>query len=459
MSLFEKAGIPSVSWTANRFAEDARWSANTFGCPEMPIAVVGEPFTNQDPGRIHDMVDANMQQVINALTQQREILTLPPSFDHVVRSSEAHLNYSGKDLLDCFDAMQTEFIKNGWSDGMPLVPPTPEKVAAMVAASGRKADEVVGIYAPGFGVGTVEKIAANAVMAGCKPAAMPVVLAVAECVLQRLLSLRTFAMSTGPQAPVITVSGPYAKEIGMNNGICALGPGSISQVNVSIGRTLRLMMMNVGHSYPAVSDMDTIGTSMKFSACVAENEERNPWEPYRVSKGYSKDATIVTVNVPYGVCELFDFQNHDPNKLIKVFGSAARNLAQVQVANWLINTRGPNAGHGIYYGEAQNLILMCPDHAQAFGRAGWSLRKVKEELFKVARAPFDEVMLNKPVESFIVAHPELQWLWDNPRTEVSLYPSPESFDIFVVGGDAGRSLYHYGGTLSLSTPVKLPGKK
>jgi hypothetical protein len=129
-----------------------------------------------------------------------------------------------------------------------------------------------GLFAPGFGVGTVRKIAANAVMAGCAPNTMPVIMAMMDCILDPSMGLRTWAMSTGPQAPIVLVSGSDRGRDRMNRGICALGPGSISQVNVAIGRALRLIMMNVGLSYPGVSDMDTIGTPMKFSACVAENE-------------------------------------------------------------------------------------------------------------------------------------------------------------------------------------------
>src|SRR6202044_1081004 len=120
--------------------------------------------------------------------------------------------------------------------------------------------EVVGLFAPGFGVGTVRKIAANAVMAGCAPNTMPLLLALMDCILDPSMGLRTWAMSTGPQAPIVLVSGGDADQIGMNHGICALGPGSISHVNVVIGRALRLIMMNIGLSYPGVSDMDTIGT-------------------------------------------------------------------------------------------------------------------------------------------------------------------------------------------------------
>ncbi|MEE9284510.1 MAG: hypothetical protein V3V35_02155 [Dehalococcoidia bacterium] len=453
MSEVERRGVPAVAWTASRFLEDARWSAHLFGCPELPLAEAPEPFTNQNPSHIQRMVDAGMEQVVGALTREREPLAAPPVFEHISPAPDPELIYSGADLLDCFDRMNAAFIDAGWSDGLPLVPPTRAKVEAMAAASGRPGDEVVGIFEPGFGIGTVEKIAANAVMAGCKPEAMAVVLAMAQCVLDPRIGLRTFAMSTGPQAPLVMVSGPIARQIGMNSGVCALGPGSISSVNVAIGRTLRLIMMNVGHSYPGVSDMDTIGSAMKFSACVAENEEANPWEPYRVAHGFAAESSVVTVNVPYGVCELFDFQNHDADLLVETFCTAINNAAQVGSGYWLISTPGDKAGPGPFHGDSHNLILLCPDHARAFADAGWSLPDLKEALFRGARMTFRKLMLNKPKQGFMVAHPHLQWLWDNPEDEISLFRSPEAFDIFVVGADAGRSLYHYGGSLSISREV------
>ena len=457
MSELERRGVATVAWTASRFLEDAHFSANVFGCPELPMAEARAPFTNQNVGDIRGMVDEGIESVVKALTQALEPIVVPPTFEHVKTASEPTLAYEGDDLLAAWDRMNAAFIDAGWSDGMPLVPPTREKVQAAIQASGRPGDEVVGIFEPGMGIGTVEKIAANAVMAGCQPAAMPVILAMAECILDPRLGLRTFAMSTGPQAPMVMVSGPIANRIGMNSGVCALGPGSISSVNVAIGRALRLIMMNVGHSYPGVSDMDTIGSTMKFSACVAENEERNPWKPYRVEKGFSSEQSIVTVNVPYGVCELFDFQNHDPKLLVETFCTAINNAAQVASGYWMISSPSEKSGPGPFHGDSQNLILLCPDHAQSFHNAGWSLADLKQALFDGSRMSFRKLMLNKPKQGFMVAHPHLQWLWDTPETEVSLFRSPEAFDIFVVGADAGRSLYHFGGSVSISRSVAPAG--
>jgi hypothetical protein len=458
MSELEKRGVPTVNYTSSQFVEDAHWSSRIFGIPELPLAEVPLPFTNRDPDTIADMVDGAMARVVEALTRPAaEVVPVTSVFEHITLESAPTLSYDGRDLLACFDTMQEAFIERGWSDGMPLVPPTRAKVKAMIAASGLPADHVVGVFAPGNGIGTVEKIAANAVMAGAKPEAMPVILAMLDCVLEPSIGLRTFAMSTGPQAPVVMVSGAYADAIGMNHSTCALGPGSSSRVNVAIGRTLRLCMMNVGHSYPGVSDMDTIGSSLKFSACVAENEARNPWAPFRVQYGFDRSDTTVTVNVPYGVCELFDFQNYQPERLIECFATVAANACGSPSAGvWLVKSNADLAMGYPFHGFFQNLIMMCPEHADAFATAGWTIDDIKKAMHEACRMPFRKLMLNKPEQSFRVAHPELLHLLDAPDTEVDVYPTADCWDIFVVGSDAGRSLFFFGGTNSVTRRVNLP---
>lgn len=454
MAEFEKRGLPTIAWVASGFVKDAHWSAEVFGCADLAVAEVPYPFTSHDAASIAQMVDDSLPQVISGLTETGLVERVESKFASLDIPAERLLTFSGADQFGAWEEMTKRFLASGWSDGLPLVPPTPERVEAMVAASGRAAEDVVGTFAPGMGIGTVEKIAANAVLAGAQPETMPVILAMTECVLDSSIGLRTFAMSTGPQAPVVMVSGPIAQRIGMNSGVCALGPGSISAVNVAIGRTLRLIMMNIGLSYPGVSDMDTIGSAMKFSACVAENEARNPFPPFRVTQGFDAAESTVTVNVPYGVCELFDFESYDPETLIESYATVTRNVAgSPNPGVWLIKTPAdPSAGYpfnGVYH----NLILMCPEHAEVFASAGWTIEDIKLALHARSRLPFRLAMVNKPMPLFRAAHPELQWLLDNPDTEVSLYPSPECFQIFVVGADAGRSLYFHGGSVSVTRSV------
>jgi hypothetical protein len=454
MCELERRGTPTVAITAEGFAEDAHWSARLFGCPEAPLLVTRQAITSQPEALIHEMIDAGMDQAARAFLETPG--EPAQSFKHHVTAVGAGaFRYQGSDLLDCFDRMNADFIAKGWSDGLPLVPPTREKVDAMVAASGRAPEEVVGVFDPGYGVGTVEKIAANAVMAGCKPESMPVVLAVAEAFLDPFYGLRCLSMSTGPQHPLILLSGPYAAQIGMNSGCCALGPGSVSAVNVGIGRASRLLMMNVGLSYPAVSDMDTIGATGKFGACVAENEARTPWELFGVSKGFAPDDTVVTLHGPYAQSDVTDFCSTTPEALLETFAMAARNAAVTATGIWL-TAAGGDTQEGPFHCDWNPLLMLAPDHADVFRLAGWSRAQVQAEFFRQARLPFRELMHHQPAELFANAHPHLQWLWDNPDTEVSLYRRPEQIDIYVVGQDAGRSLFWYGGTGVVSKKVRLP---
>lgn len=453
----ERRGIPAVGYTAAIFDQDAHFSLKAFGVPEACPVIVPECFSNKRPDEISVMVVEAMDDVVAGLTQARPTAVELPEFDRMILEDRPLLSYRGADLLDAFDEMQRRFVAHGWSDGLPLVPPTPAKVAAMVAASGRAADDVVGIFAPGFGVGTVEKIAANAVMAGCAPSAMPIVMAMMECILEPSIGLRTWAMSTGPQAPVVLVSGPYADEIGMNHGVCALGPGSISQVNVAIGRTLRLVMMNVGLSYPGITDMDTIGTSAKFSACVAENEAATPWDPWRVQQGFDLADTTVTVNVPYGMTEFFDFQNSDPELLIETWSTLTSHSPGTPSAGaWLIKKDAPLSAGYPFHGTFSNLLLMAPDHAAVFAQAGWGPEEIKHAIHRATKLPFRQLMLNQSMDAFRVSHPELLWLLDAPDTEVTVNPSPDCFEFFVVGAKAGRSQFCFGGTNSVTKRVNVP---
>ncbi|GGO82746.1 UGSC family (seleno)protein [Nonomuraea cavernae] len=453
----ERRGVPAVGYTAAIFDEDARFSAKTFGVPEACPVIVPDCFSNKSTQEIHQMVDESFEEVVHLLTTERAVYDVLPEFDSMVLESAPELHFGGDDLLDAFDEMQRRFVANGWSDGMPLVPPTRRKVAAMVEASGLDGDHVVGDFAPGFGIGTVEKIAANAVMAGCRPETMPVILAVMDCVLDPSIGLRTWAMSTGPQAPLVLVSGPMADQIGMNRGICALGPGSISEVNVAIGRALRLIMMNVGLSYPGITDMDTIGTPMKFSACVAENEERTPWDSWRVQQGFSPEQSTVTVNVPYGMTEFFDFQNSDPELLIESWSTLTSHAVGTPAAGaWLIKQNAPLSAGYPFHGTFSNMLLMAPDHAAVFAAAGWTPADIREAIHRRTKISFRQLMLNQSMPAFETSHPELRWLLDAPDTMVTVNPSADCFEFFVVGAKAGRSQFCFGGTNSVTKPIVVP---
>jgi hypothetical protein len=231
----------------------------------------------------------------------------------------------------------------------------------------------------------------------------------------------------------------------------------MSQVNIAIGRACRLIMMNVGLSYPEVSDMDTIGNTGKFSQCVAENEGKTPWEPFRVSKGFSADSTTVTLHAPYAVSDVTDFHNTTPEAIVETFCLAARNCAVSGAGVWLVNGGGDGPEiDGPFHGDWDPVIMMAPEHARIFETAGWSRSRMQEAFFEGAKAPFKDIMHTKSPENFVATHPELQWLWANPEAKVSLYRRPDQIDIFVVGKEAPRSLFWYGGTTAVTREVIVP---
>ena len=176
---------------------------------------------------------------------------------------------------------------------------------------------------PDKGIATAEKIAINCVMAGCEPEHLPVVIAAIEAMHEPEFGVTVVAQSTGPHAPLLLINGPIVKEIGLNYGMCALGPGKYSWANTAIGRAIRLVMMNIGHCYPRFRDMDTIGSPNKYSFCAAENEDENPWEPFHVEKGFSRDTSCVTVFPCASFIDVSDLESSTPEQCLMSFAGTA----------------------------------------------------------------------------------------------------------------------------------------
>jgi hypothetical protein len=433
----ERRGIPTVLFTAQHFVHDADRSAASFGLPGLPLARVPLPFTNQTAEAIHRMAEGAFEQVVAGLTRPVEA---PRAVERP--AADERLTYEGEDLLEAWSRLQADFLERGWSDGFPLVAPTERAVAAMLRGTKRSPSDVVVTLEPGFGLATVEKLAANAVMAGCGPEHLPLLIAAVRCLAEPKMYIRNKAMSTGPHAPLVLVNGPKGRGANLNAGMCALGPGAPSASNTVLGRALRLAMMNVGHTYVGVSDMDTIGSPLKYSLCCAENEAESPWEPYHVTRGFDRKASTVTVQFVYGICELHDFRSTTPADLVRVFATAANNVAQVGTGLWLIGRRADPRTKTEE--QEHNTLFICPEHAQIFAKAGWGRAEIQEALYRAARLPLATMMLNKEPKAMRTAHPELTWMLDHPELPVPVVEEPACFDIAVVGAAAGRGAYFYG---------------
>jgi hypothetical protein len=372
--------------------------------------------------------------------------------------------FEGPTQLDAWKKMNAVFLERNWGDGFPLVPPTPEDVARMLKGTHRDPQSVVSILEPCFGIATVEKIAINAVMAGCKPEDLPILIAAAQAIVDPRYSLRHVLMSTSPYTPMLVVNGPVAKRIGMNSGMACLGPGAPSAVNTAIGRALRLMLMNIAGNYVGVTDMDTIGDPNKYSMCLAEREEDNPWEPLQVERGYAKDDSTVTAFVANtGICHA-DHWSTEPVEFLRRLAQSICQVGVTTTSYWMMKKQGEKkTPRELLRDDYAHhcLIILCPNHARMLNLAGWSKIGIKEVLqqfckVRVGDAPGmvgGAVKRYKPGEHAKV-RPEWGWLHDYPDMMIDAYRDPDCFDIIVAGADSQKSMVVLGGVTPITVKLE-----
>lgn len=440
MKELEKRRVPTVALVAEGFVPDYRRAAESAGIPDLSFATLSNPTANQSPETIHAIVDAAFDGILQGLAGTS--LDRKNGRSQFLSRSEHTFTFDGNDLLDAHDRMNWQFREWQYSDGLILRPPTANAVELMLTGTDRSPDEVVGVLEPGRGIGTVEKVAVNAVMAGCEPIHLPIVIAAVEC-LADPRSTREKVISTGPAAPMLVVNGPVRHDAGLNTGICMLGPGSPSFANTVIGRAVRLCMMNIGHAYPGIADMDTMGSPIKYSMCVAENEEHSPWAPYHVTEGYEPEESTVTVNYIYGLMDLHDSESTVPENLVKVLATASTYTGANSAGYWLMGRRQDPR----FATEEQefHFLLLSPQHAQIFDKAGWSKSDISVAFYREARVRFGFLTMNKRAHSIRASHPELNWLWDSPDTLVPVLEDVNCFKVVVAGTHgSNRTSYAWG---------------
>ena len=312
-----------------------------------------------------------------------------------------------------FEDVDEHYRERGWTDGLPIVPPTEAAVREFLAWTDRGPREIVGVLPPRQGEATVERIAVNAVMAGCRAEYLPIVLAAIEALADPLFNLDSVQATTHPVAPLIVVSGPIGREIGLNGGYNAFGQGT--RANLTIGRAVRLVLMNVGGGLPGSGDRATQGSPAKIAYCVAENEAESPWEPLHVEAGFPSDVSVVTA---FGCEGPHNIQDHYSNTGLGVLRTVAGAMGQ--------------AGSNNLLGAGWPLLSLGPEHAATIARDGFSKQKVKEFLFEHARFP-----LARLGEEYRRYQIERRGVVDAPDTMVAIVRRPEDISVIVVGG-AGK---------------------
>jgi hypothetical protein len=265
-------------------------------------------------------------------------------------------------------ALFDKFYSMGMTDGLPVIPPTDELVDVFIRASGLRGSHVVATVAPTEGPATVEKIAINAVMAGCLPEYMPVVIAAVEATADDAFNMLCIQTTTNPAAPLVLVNGPIREKLGINSGRNALGPGR--RANATIGRALRLIMLNIGGAVPGEIDKSTLGMPGKYTMCVGENEEESPWTPYHVDLGFERNQSTVTVIGVQGNQNIYTPWKQ-AESILRALASAMQSLA----AN---NTQR---------GKGHPIMIVNPGHARLLNEQGIDKRRLQQELWKRSGIP------------------------------------------------------------------------
>jgi hypothetical protein len=310
------------------------------------------------------------------------------------------------------DGVETCY-ERGWTDGLPVVPPTEERVLEMLDGTTRSPREVIGMMPPNLVPCTVEKVAINAVMAGCRPEYMPVVLTAVEAALMPAFGLHGVMATTNACTPVVMVNGPIARAIGMNAKGNVFGQGN--RANAAIGRTLQLVVRNVGGGRPGEIDRSVFGSPAKYSFCFAEDEDDPRWDSYAVSLGYSPKASTVTIFPGDGITQTIDHISRKPEDLCSSYAGCIRAIY--------------NTGHVI---GVQAFLAVGREHAIVFYEAGWSKERLKQELDGLLKIPVRELVPGRAGLSGLTAEEKA-----DPDKFIPKFKNG-TFNIIRAGGSAGK---------------------
>jgi hypothetical protein len=317
------------------------------------------------------------------------------------------------------DPIEALFAR-GVTDGLPAVPPTAGRVAAAVAASGRGAEELVAEMPPRFGRATVQKIAINAVMAGCRPEYLPVVLAAVEAMCDERFCLLGVSGTTDAVAPLVIVNGPIRAALDINSGAGVFGPGW--RANATIGRAVRLCWVNIGGAQPGVISMSTFGGPGRYTYCIGENEEASPWEPLHVEHGFAPGDSTVAVMAAEAPQIVADTRSRSAPDLLATL------VRSVEVV-----------AHHKATGLGDTALVFSPEHVTTLAADGWSKRRVREYLWTRLQKPVRELVPGRDggeglSDEALAAFPE----GAQSAALVPKFQSPECLKLLVAGGAAGR---------------------
>ena len=342
-------------------SSESQESARTYGWDKAEwrrltnLSSLGESLDSFKPGCGSKTLEPGMEEQLIARFD-----------DELLSSRNIQLAELEDDAEGCYE--------RGWSDGLPVIPPTRVRVIRMLKGTDRSPGEIIGNIPPDNAPCTIEKVAINAVLAGCKPEYFPIVLASVQAALQDKFCMHGLLCTTYFSGPVMIVNGPVVQQVGLNNGINALGQGS--RANATIGRALQLLIRNVGGGVPGGIDRAVMGNPGKYTFCFAEDESDADWSTLAQDRGFERSESVINLFAGEGLQPIVDQKSRDPDSL-------ARNMAASLRA--VVNTK--------LYGVADAVLVVCPEHRRVFREGGWNKDDLKNALYDNLMTPGSELIL------------------------------------------------------------------
>lgn len=404
----------------------AKAEASGWGLPGLPIVVVPHPLARRNDEECRRFAGESIEEIVSALTgnaveleaayrdkriETRGRLRHRSLFESDFNAPDAPEIIRVPDRLDTVDRL---FYQRGWTDGLPIIPPTPERYRALLGDL--DPGELLGLVEPRLGRATVAKVVANAVMAGCRPEQVPVVVAATRAMCDPRFNLKALQSTTHPCTVMCLVGGPICDEIDINASYNAMGQGQ--RANAVIGRAIRLVLTNIGGAAPGVLDRSTMGSPAKYSFCFAENAEANPWETFHSELGLDDHASHVTV-----------FGAEGPHNVNDHHGRTGEDLLLTIAAS----LASPGANN--FYLGGQAVVVLGPEHAEVIARDGFGKTDVKR--FLSERAIIPRGLVSEASIDLLEARLPHHLLGPRGRDGVRFVTDPDNLIVLVAGG-AGR---------------------
>jgi hypothetical protein len=391
--------------------------ARAFGVETVPTALLLGP-----DGRIVDQVVGWSADALSGLLPVA-IPDAEPRWKPGCEARPAHDEHRPVPGTGSFDELEDMF-ERGWTDGLPVVPPTAERVEVMLGVHDPELS--LGPVPPSLGEATLARVAACAVLAGCKPAYFPVVIAAVQAMLEPAFNVHGQAVTTSPPGQIVIVNGPVRNTIGLHSGMGVLGPGF--RANMTIGRAVRLVVQLTGGAVAGGLDRATLGHHGKIGFCVAENEEASPWEPLSVERGYPPGVSTVTLLAGDAPLSISDHRSKTPRELAATLGWAA---AVTWSPFW-------------WPLDANSLFILGHEHVRLFAEAGWSKANVREAIYQEVQRPARDLRHGETTHQVQQADPD---------APIRKWEDPEQIVIIVAGGEAGRFSAVVGPSLGMGAGV------